>query len=58
MTYHVIIQIKGYTSNIIRETRETPPDSKDIEMIEKYWTEQYSDPAIVTNVFSTQDYTA
>lgn len=54
MTYHVIIQIQGYMSNIIRETYDTPPDTKDIEMIENNYTEQYGTPAIVTNVFSTR----
>jgi hypothetical protein len=54
MTYHVIIQIQGFMSNIIRETYDTPPDTQDINMIEKNYTEQYGSPAIVTNVFSTQ----
>ena len=55
MTYHVIIQVQGYTNLNIRETYSTPPDTTDIEMIEKNYTDQYKVPAIVTNVFLTQD---
>lgn len=56
MTYHIIIQIQGHMSNIIRETYDIPPDTTDIGKIEKNYTEQYGTPAIVTNVFSTRGY--
>ena len=58
MTYHIIIQVQGFMGLNIRETSGTPPDTRTIEMIEKYYTEYYSSPAVVTNVFLTQDYTA